>query len=100
MYETVLFCFLFFISVFFYYCFVLQMLGEIEDHLNITITQVDKQMDVPVNEFDGKVIYGEKLQNKGTGYVDHVQQLAPIVQQLSKLESRAQTTFLKRLKVV
>lgn len=74
------------------------MLGEIEDHLNITIQQVDKEMEVPVNEFDGKVVYGEKLQNKGTGYVDHVQQLAPIVQQLARLEAKAQTSFLKHVK--
>lgn len=75
------------------------MLAEIEDHLNITITQVDSDMKVPVNDFDGKVVYGEKLQNKGSNYADHVEQLSPIVQNLSKLESKAQTAFLKHMKV-
>lgn len=75
------------------------MLADIEDHLNITITQVDKDMQVPVNEFDGKVVYGEKLQNKGTNYQDHVEQLRPIVQNLSKLEAKAQLLFLKHMKV-
>lgn len=37
-----------------------QYLAEIEDHLNITIQQVDPDMKVPMNDFDGKVIYGEK----------------------------------------
>lgn len=32
-----------------------QYLADIEDHLNITIQQVDKNMKVPLNEFDGKV---------------------------------------------
>lgn len=54
-------------------------------------------MKVPVNDFDGKVVYGEKLKNTGTGYKDHVQQLIPVVQQLSDLESRAQVLFLKHL---
>lgn len=75
------------------------MLAEIEDHLNITITQVDKDIKVPVNDFDGKVVYGEKLQNKGTNYADHVEQLKPIVQNLSKLEAKAQLAFLKHMKV-
>lgn len=75
------------------------MLADIEEHLNITITQVDKDMKVPVNEFDGKVVYGEKVQNKGTNYADHVEQLTPIVRNLSKLESKAQISFLKHMKV-
>lgn len=75
------------------------MLADIEDHLNITITQIAKDMKVPVNEFDGKVIYGQKLQNKGTDYVDHVEQLRPIVKNLAKMESNAQLSFLKRMKL-
>lgn len=76
-----------------------QLLADIEEHLNITIQQVDKDLNVPVNEFDGKVVYGEKLQKKGTGYEDHVKQLAPIVQNLATLERKAQTAFLKYMKV-
>lgn len=67
--------------------------------MNITIQQVDKELNVPVNEFDGKVVYGEKLKNTGTGYEDHVKQLAPIVQNLAGLERKAQTAFLKYMKV-
>lgn len=75
------------------------MLADIEDHLNITITQIDKEMKVPVNEFDGKVVYGEKRKTKGTDYKDHVQQLQPVVQKLGKLESSAQLAYLKRMKL-
>lgn len=37
-----------------------QYLADIEEHLGVTIQQVDKEMKVPVDEFDGKVVYGEK----------------------------------------
>lgn len=37
-----------------------QYLADIEEHLGVTIQQVDREMKVPVNEFDGKVVYGEK----------------------------------------
>jgi len=73
-------------------------LGEIEDHLNITITQIENDLKVPVNDFDGKVVYGEKRKNTGSGYKDHVQQLVPIVKELADLESEAQLSFLKRLR--
>lgn len=75
------------------------MLADVEDHLNVTITQVDKNIQVPVNDFDGKVVYGEKLQNKGSNYEDHVEQLQPVVKSLSELESKAQLMFLKHMKV-
>ncbi|KAJ6632710.1 ATP-dependent RNA helicase Ddx1 [Pseudolycoriella hygida] len=71
-------------------------LADIEEHLNITIQQVDKNMKVPLNEFDGKVVYGEKLKNTGTGYKDHVAQMTNVVSRLSDLEAKAQTLFLKR----
>uniref|UniRef100_A0A336MTA5 ATP-dependent RNA helicase n=1 Tax=Culicoides sonorensis TaxID=179676 RepID=A0A336MTA5_CULSO len=73
-------------------------LAEIEDHLTITITQIANDLKVPVNDFDGKVVYGEKRKNTGTGYKDHVLQLVPIVKQLAELECEAQKLFLKRLK--
>ncbi|XP_052873297.1 ATP-dependent RNA helicase Ddx1 [Anopheles cruzii] len=72
-------------------------LGEIEDHLNVTIPQITKDMKVPLNEFDGKVVYGEKRLNTGTGYKDHVEQLGPVVQELARLEKEAQTLYLKRM---
>ncbi|XP_001352892.3 ATP-dependent RNA helicase Ddx1 [Drosophila pseudoobscura] len=75
------------------------LLAEVEDHLNITIQQVDKAMEVPVNDFDGKVVYGQKNLNTGTGYKDHVEQLVPTVRKLTDLELQSQSLFLKRLKV-
>ena len=43
-----------------------QILAEVEDHLNITIQQIENNMKVPTNDFDGKVTYGEKQVRKGT----------------------------------
>lgn len=43
----------------------MQYLADIEEHLGVTIQQVDKDMKVPVDEFDGKVVYGEKKGNIG-----------------------------------
>lgn len=42
-----------------------QYLADIEEHLNVTIQQVDPEINVPVNDFDGKVTYGEKKLNAG-----------------------------------
>ncbi|XP_037934007.1 probable ATP-dependent RNA helicase Dbp45A [Teleopsis dalmanni] len=75
------------------------LLAEVEEHLNITIQQVDKKMVIPVNDFDGKVVYGQKNLSTGTGYKDHVQQLIPVVRKLNDLELQSQSLFLKRLKV-
>lgn len=35
----------------------------------MTIQQVDKEMKVPVDEFDGKVVYGEKRGFEGKSYI-------------------------------
>ncbi|XP_012232015.1 ATP-dependent RNA helicase Ddx1 [Linepithema humile] len=70
-------------------------LAEIEDHLNVTIQQVESDIKVPLNDFDGKVTYGEKRMAMGSGYENHVQQMAPIVSELAALESQAQIAFLK-----
>lgn len=43
----------------------LQYLADIEDHLNVTIAQVGSDIKVPLNEFDGKVTYGEKRMAMG-----------------------------------
>lgn len=72
-----------------------QYLADIEDHLNVTIQQVGPDIKVPLNEFDGKVTYGEKRMAMGSNYENHVQQMAPIVAELAALESRAQIAFLK-----
>lgn len=74
-------------------------MGEIEEHLNVTIPQIEKDLKVPVNDFDGKVVYGEKSRNTGSGYKDHVDQLLPTVKKLTDLELQAQSLYLTRLKV-
>jgi ATP-dependent RNA helicase DDX1 len=40
-------------------------LGEIEEHLGVTINRVGSDMAVPINEYDGKVVYGSKKANGG-----------------------------------
>ena len=72
-----------------------QYLADIEDHLGVTIPEVFSSFEVPVNEFDGKVTYGEKVSPQGKLSEGHVTQLASSVSQLAKLEQLAQTTFLK-----
>lgn len=73
-----------------------QYLADIEDHLGVTIQAVDKDLKVAVDEFDGKVVYGEKRKNAGSGYQTHVEQLAPAVQELAHLETQTQAIYLKR----
>ncbi len=41
-------------------CFPFQLLSEIEEHLKCTITQCEPDIKVPVDEFDGKVTYGQR----------------------------------------
>lgn len=53
-------------------------------------------MKVPCDQFDGKVIYGQKMQSRGPAYANHTAQMAPVVKQLTKLESEAQLLYLKR----
>jgi ATP-dependent RNA helicase DDX1 len=54
-------------------------------------------MKVPLNDFDGKVVYGQKRANAGSGYQDHVKQLVPVVDELADLEAKAQSIFIRRL---
>ncbi|XP_074141519.1 ATP-dependent RNA helicase DDX1 [Sminthopsis crassicaudata] len=72
----------------------MQLLSEIEEHLNCTISQVEPDIKVPVDEFDGKVTYGQKRAAGGGTYKGHVDILAPTVQELAALEKEAQTSFL------
>lgn len=65
--------------------------------MGVSIPQIETDIKVPMNEFDGKVIYGQKRVNTGTGYVDHVKQLVPIVDELAELEAKAQSIFMRRL---
>uniref|UniRef100_A0A671KX82 ATP-dependent RNA helicase n=1 Tax=Sinocyclocheilus anshuiensis TaxID=1608454 RepID=A0A671KX82_9TELE len=69
-----------------------KLLSEIEEHLKCTITQCEPDIKVPVDEFDGKVTYGQRRTAGGEwpcGYI-----LAPTVQELASLEREAQTSFL------
>ncbi len=76
----------------------------------MTISQTDEKMDIPVDEFDGKVIYGERRKQEGSNRLifneiynlifllvpiskGHVDTLAPTVQELVELEKRVQTAF-------
>ena len=73
-----------------------QYLSDIQEHLGVTIPEVNRTFDVPVNEFDGKITYGEKKGKKGVVCESHVTQLKPSVELLAEFEKKAQTTFLKR----
>lgn len=69
-------------------------LADIEEHLGVTISQVDTDMKVAADEFDGRVVYGEKKKASGSGYSGHASQLADTVANLAQLETRAQDLFL------
>ncbi|XP_051501529.1 ATP-dependent RNA helicase DDX1 [Myxocyprinus asiaticus] len=71
-----------------------ELLSEIEEHLKCTITQCEPDIKVPVDEFDGKVTYGQRRAAGGGLYKGHVDILAPTVQELANLEREAQTSFL------
>ncbi|XP_022108756.1 ATP-dependent RNA helicase DDX1-like isoform X1 [Acanthaster planci] len=71
-----------------------QYLADIEEHLGVVIDQAEPNMKVAVNEFDGKVVYGQKKINTGSNYKGHVAVLAPSVKELAQLEKQAQTSFL------
>ena len=42
-----------------------QLLADIEEHLGVTIQQIGKDLKVAADEFDGKVVYGEKRKEAG-----------------------------------
>lgn len=37
-----------------------QLLGDVEEHLGVTIGVVDTDMRVPTDELDGRVVYGSR----------------------------------------
>ena len=78
----------------FVHCSPTQYLADIEEHLGVTIPTVSTSFEVPVNEYDGQITYGEAKRGKGLTYEGHIAQLAPSVTQLAKMEKLAQTTFL------
>lgn len=71
------------------------LLADIEEHLKITIEQITPEMEIPVDEFDGKVVYGKKRSLQSSSkYKGHAEVLAPTVKELQDLERSAQTSFL------
>ncbi|VDP86376.1 unnamed protein product [Echinostoma caproni] len=71
------------------------LLGDIEEHLGITIDTVDSNLSIPADAFDGKVVYGQKLKHLAPTYKSHVDVLASSVKELNQLEKRAQQSFLR-----
>ncbi|XP_067098227.1 ATP-dependent RNA helicase DDX1 [Osmerus mordax] len=73
----------------------IELLSDVEEHLKCTITQCEPDIKVPLDDFDGKVTYGQRRATGGGGhYKGHVDVLAPTVQELANLEREAQTSFL------
>lgn len=72
----------------------MQYLDDIEDHLGVTISQIPITLEIPVDEFDGKVVYGEKRQAAQNLYQGHVDFLAPTVKELAGFEKSAQLNYL------
>ncbi|KAI0980716.1 hypothetical protein GJ496_005693 [Pomphorhynchus laevis] len=76
-------------------------LAEIEENLGETISVVDPSLNIPVDEFQGKVVYGHKLTSKNkSNYEDHVESLAPTVKELSQLEFKSQSLYLELKQMV
>ena len=69
-------------------------LDEIEEHLGCTIDQIPRTLCVPINEFDGKVVYGEKRKVNINKFNGHVDILEPSVKELIELERKTQLNFL------
>uniref|UniRef100_A0A1I8ENA1 ATP-dependent RNA helicase n=1 Tax=Wuchereria bancrofti TaxID=6293 RepID=A0A1I8ENA1_WUCBA len=72
-----------------------QLLEDIEEHLGVTVPQIDNDFIVPVDEFDGKVVYGAKRTNTGSLYEGHAVQLSGAVAQLVDLERSLQLSYLR-----
>ncbi|KAK9531670.1 hypothetical protein VZT92_011080 [Zoarces viviparus] len=71
-----------------------ELLSDVEEHLKCTITQCEPDIKVPLDDFDGKVTYGQRKALGGGNYKGHVEALAPTVQELATLEREAQSSFL------
>ncbi|KAF3849774.1 hypothetical protein F7725_019493 [Dissostichus mawsoni] len=71
-----------------------ELLSDIEEHLKCTVTQCEPDIKVPLDDFDGKVTYGQRKALGGGNYKGHVDALAPTVLELANLEREAQSSFL------
>ena len=72
-----------------------QYKAEVENHLGVVIPEVTPTFDVPVNEYDGKITYGEKKSGSGFQAQYHTEQLSSSVEELARLEKMAQSSFIK-----
>ena len=63
----------------------------------MTIQEADTDMKVKADEFDGKVVYGEKKKEGGAGYAGHRSELAPTLATLTSLET--QVSFLNSFSI-
>lgn len=82
------------------------MLSEVEEHLGQTVSIVDSDFQVPVDEFDGKVVYGNRRtqglkQNivfyknfSGAQFCGHAPQMATSVAHLVDIERSLQLSYL------
>ena len=77
-----------------------QYLADIEEHLGVTIQQADTDMKVKADEFDGKVVYGEKKKEGGAGYAGHRSELAPTLATLTSLETQVTLLSLSSITVL
>lgn len=72
----------------------LSMLRDIEEHLKCSIQEIENDFKLQVDEYDGKVVYGSKRLEQTLTYEGHVEQLKSLVNNLTNLESKAQTNYL------
>lgn len=73
----------------------LELLGDIEQHLKCSIQEIERDFQLQVDEYDGKVVYGAKRLEQTLTYEGHVEQLKFIVNDLCALESKAQADYLR-----
>lgn len=82
-------------------------LAEVEEHLGVTVNRVGTDFNVPMDEFDGKVVYGAKRSAESIFPLDfysiilgglntgHAIELTGIVQELAELERSVQLSYLQ-----
>lgn len=77
----------------------MQSLAEIEDNLGITIGKVTTEFEVPINEYDGKVVYGQR-RNEQEVQIELTKaaiELSGMAQELFTLEREVQLSYWKLL---
>lgn len=72
----------------------LAMLSDIEEHLKCSISEIERDFKIQVDEYDGKVVYGAKRLEQSATYEGHVEQLKSLVGGLLELESKSQLNFI------